>query len=266
MIAATATSPRGRTSSSTGRSCATSRRSSTDLASVEMHAIQTSGNCIRNITTDQFAGAAADEIIDPRPVAEILRQWSSLHPEFTYLPRKFKIAMTGAPNDRAAIRFHDIGLQATTNADGEIGWEVWVGGGLGRTPMIGKHDHALRAARAPARLSREHPARLQPLWPARQQVQGAHQDPRPRERHRHHPRAGRGGVRPREGRRADTCRRKSSTASPSLLRCAGLRAGQRRRIVDVAREKILEPGLWPLARAQPQCPPPARLCLASPSR
>src|SRR5688572_21604141 len=102
-----------------------------DLASVEMHAIQTSGNCIRNITTDQFAGAAADEIIDPRPVAEILRQWSSLHPEFLYLPRKFKIAMSGAPHDRAAIRFHDIGLQAATNAEGEIGWQVWVGGGLG---------------------------------------------------------------------------------------------------------------------------------------
>jgi len=121
-----------------------------ELASVEMHAIQTSGNCIRNITTDQFAGAAADEIIDPRPVAEILRQWSSLHPEFTFLPRKFKIAMTGAPNDRAAIRFHDIGLQAVANASGEIGWEVWVGGGLGRTPMIGKlinsfvpHEHLL---------------------------------------------------------------------------------------------------------------------------
>ena len=121
-----------------------------DLASVEMHAIQTSGNCIRNITTDQFAGATADEIIDPRPVAEILRQWSSLHPEFSYLPRKFKIAMTGAPNDRAAIRFHDIGLQAATNAEGEIGWEVWVGGGLGRTPMIAKqispfvpHEHLL---------------------------------------------------------------------------------------------------------------------------
>ncbi len=121
-----------------------------DLASVEMHAIQTSGNCIRNITTDQFAGAAADEIIDPRPVAEILRQWSSLHPEFTYLPRKFKIAMTGSPNDRAAIRFHDIGLQAATNPAGEIGWQVWVGGGLGRTPMIGKqispfvpHEHLL---------------------------------------------------------------------------------------------------------------------------
>jgi sulfite reductase (NADPH) hemoprotein beta-component len=109
-----------------------------ELASVEMHAIQTSGNCIRNTTTDQFAGAAADEIIDPRPVAEIIRQWSSLHPEFTYLPRKFKIAMTGSPNDRAAIRFHDIGLQAAVNAAGETGWEVWVGGGLGRTPMIGK--------------------------------------------------------------------------------------------------------------------------------
>jgi len=121
-----------------------------DLASVEMHAIQTSGNCIRNVTTDQFAGAAADEILDPRPVAEILRQWSSLHPEFSYLPRKFKIAITGAPHDRAAIRFHDIGLQAVANAAGEIGWEVWVGGGLGRTPIIGKminsfvpHEHLL---------------------------------------------------------------------------------------------------------------------------
>ena len=121
-----------------------------DLASVEMHAIQTSGNCIRNITTDQFAGATADEIIDPRPVAEILRQWSSLHPEFSYLPRKFKIAMTGSPSDRAAIRFHDIGLQATTNELGEVGWQVWVGGGLGRTPMIAKlingfvpHEHLL---------------------------------------------------------------------------------------------------------------------------
>ena len=109
-----------------------------DLASVEMHAIQTSGNCIRNITTDQFAGAAADEIIDPRPVAEILRQWSSLHPEFSYLPRKFKIAMSGGPHDRAAIRFHDIGLQAKVGDHGVVGWEVWVGGGLGRTPMIAK--------------------------------------------------------------------------------------------------------------------------------
>jgi len=109
-----------------------------ELGSVEMHSIQTSGNCIRNTTTDQFAGAAADEIIDPRPVAEIIRQWSSLHPEFSYLPRKFKIAMSGSPNDRAAIRFHDIGLQAAANAAGEIGWEVWVGGGLGRTPIVAK--------------------------------------------------------------------------------------------------------------------------------
>ncbi len=121
-----------------------------DLASVEMHAIQTSGNCIRNVTTDQFAGAAADEIIDPRPVAEIIRQWSSLHPEFIYLPRKFKIAMTGSPNDRAAVKFHDIGLMAQTNGSGEIGWAVYVGGGLGRTPMVGKlingfvpHEHLL---------------------------------------------------------------------------------------------------------------------------
>jgi sulfite reductase (NADPH) hemoprotein beta-component len=108
------------------------------LNEVEMHSIQTSGNCIRNISTDQFAGAAADEILDPRPMAEILRQWSSLHPEFSYLPRKFKFAMTGSPNDRAAIKFHDIGMKAVANAEGEIGWEVWVGGGLGRTPMIAK--------------------------------------------------------------------------------------------------------------------------------
>ena len=109
-----------------------------ELASVEMHAIQTSGNCIRNTTTDVFAGAAADEVIDPRPIAEIIRQWSSVHPEFTYLPRKFKIAITGAPNDRAAVKFHDIGLMASANAQGEIGWAVHVGGGMGRTPMIGK--------------------------------------------------------------------------------------------------------------------------------
>ena len=102
-----------------------------ELASVEMHAIQTSGNCIRNVTTDQFAGAAADEIIDPRPVAEIIRQWSSLHPEFSYLPRKFKIAITGAPQDRAAVKFHDIGLMATQNDAGDIGWRVFVGGGFG---------------------------------------------------------------------------------------------------------------------------------------
>jgi sulfite reductase (NADPH) hemoprotein beta-component len=108
-----------------------------DLAAVEMHAIQTSGNCIRNVTTDHWAGAAADELADPRPVAELLRQWSSLHPEFSFLPRKFKIAVTGSPHDRAASKVHDIGLRLHLNDKGEKGWEVVVGGGLGRTPMIG---------------------------------------------------------------------------------------------------------------------------------
>ena len=107
-----------------------------ELASVEMHAIQTSGNCIRNVTADHFAGAAEDEIEDPRPYAEILRQWSSVHPEFTFLPRKFKIAVTGAPNDRAAIQVHDIGYQIVRNAEGETGFAVYVGGGQGRTPMV----------------------------------------------------------------------------------------------------------------------------------
>jgi sulfite reductase (NADPH) hemoprotein beta-component len=107
------------------------------LADVEMHAIQTSGNCIRNVTTDHWAGAAADEIADPRPVGELIRQWSSLHPEFSYLPRKFKIAVTGAPHDRAAVKVHDIGLRLHRNDAGETGWEVIVGGGLGRTPMVG---------------------------------------------------------------------------------------------------------------------------------
>lgn len=106
------------------------------LADVEMHAIQTSGNCVRNVTADHFAGAAADEIEDPRPYAELLRQWSTDHPEFQFLPRKFKIAITGAPNDRAVTRAHDIGLRMVRNAAGEAGFEVMVGGGLGRTPMI----------------------------------------------------------------------------------------------------------------------------------
>ena len=109
-----------------------------DLASVEMHAIQTSGNCIRNITADHFAGIAPDEIDDPRPYCEIIRQWSTLHPEFSYLPRKFKIAVTGSPADRAASEVHDIGLHLKRDASGQIGFEVLVGGGLGRTPIIGK--------------------------------------------------------------------------------------------------------------------------------
>lgn len=109
-----------------------------DLADVGMHAIQTSGNCIRNVTSDQWAGVAADEVADPRPYAELMRQWSSLHPEFSYLPRKFKIAITGAHSDRAAIAFHDIGIQVLKNDAGEVGFDVYVGGGLGRTPMVGK--------------------------------------------------------------------------------------------------------------------------------
>ncbi len=107
-----------------------------DLATVEMHAIQTSGNCIRNISSDQYAGAAADEVADPRVWAELLRQWSSFHPEFSYLPRKFKIAVIASPEDRAAMRLHDIGIELVLR-NGELGGRVFVGGGMGRTPMIG---------------------------------------------------------------------------------------------------------------------------------
>lgn len=108
-----------------------------ELATVQMHAIQTSGNCIRNTTTDQFAGVARDELVDPRPWCEIIRQWSTFHPEFAFLPRKFKIAVNGAANDRAAIEVHDIGLEALRNEGGELGFRVSVGGGLGRTPIVG---------------------------------------------------------------------------------------------------------------------------------
>ncbi|HEY8537907.1 MAG TPA: nitrite/sulfite reductase, partial [Steroidobacteraceae bacterium] len=111
------------------------------LATVQMHAIQTSGNCIRNVTSDHFAGIAPDEIEDPRPWCEYIRQWATLHPEFSYLPRKFKIAVTGSPQDRAASRVHDIGLHLLRNERGEVGFEVIVGGGLGRAPMIG---HVIR--------------------------------------------------------------------------------------------------------------------------
>jgi sulfite reductase (NADPH) hemoprotein beta-component len=109
-----------------------------ELAGVEMHAIQTSGNCIRNVTSDQYAGAIADEVEDPRIISEIIRQWSTFHPEFTYLPRKFKIAVTGHEHDRAAIKLHDIGIVVKKNNAGEIGYEVHVGGGQGRTPFVAK--------------------------------------------------------------------------------------------------------------------------------
>jgi sulfite reductase (NADPH) hemoprotein beta-component len=109
-----------------------------ELATVEMHAMQTSGNCMRNVTSDHLAGVCVDEIEDPRPYCEIIRQWSTLHPEFAYLPRKFKFAVSGAEKDRAATQMHDIGLQLVRNAEGEVGFEVLVGGGLGRTPILGK--------------------------------------------------------------------------------------------------------------------------------
>ncbi|MDT7835174.1 nitrite/sulfite reductase [Aquabacterium sp. OR-4] len=107
------------------------------LAAVDMHGIQTSGNCIRNITSDALAGVAADELVDPRPYCELMRQWSTLHPEFAFLPRKFKIAVSGAAEDRAAIAWHDVGLQLKKNAAGEVGFQVLVGGGMGRTPITG---------------------------------------------------------------------------------------------------------------------------------
>ena len=112
-----------------------------ELATLQMHAIQTSGNCIRNTTTDQFAGVAHDEIIDPRPYCELIRQWSTFHPEFAYLPRKFKIAVNGSKEDRAATLVHDIGVHAVLNDAGEVGFRILVGGGLGRTPIVG---HVIR--------------------------------------------------------------------------------------------------------------------------
>ncbi|HUO91470.1 MAG TPA: nitrite/sulfite reductase [Rhizomicrobium sp.] len=108
-----------------------------DLATVEMHAIQTSGNCIRNVTADHFAGAARDELEDPRILAEIVRQWSTLHPEFSFLPRKFKIAVSGSEHDRAAVKFHDMGVEIIRNDEGRVGYRVYAGGGMGRTPYIG---------------------------------------------------------------------------------------------------------------------------------
>ena len=108
-----------------------------ELATVEMHGIQTSGNCVRNVTTDHFAGVSPDELVDPRPYCELLRQWSTFHPEFTFLPRKFKIAVSASAADRAAVQVHDIGLRVVRSADDALGFEVWAGGGLGRTPIIG---------------------------------------------------------------------------------------------------------------------------------
>ena len=147
-----------------------------ELATVQMHAIQTSGNSFRNVTTDHFAGVAQDEIVDSFVWCEILRQWSTFHPEFSYLPRKFKIAVNGAKADRAAVGVHDIGLHAVKHGD-QIGFRVLVGGGLGRTPIVG---HVIREFLPWPHLLTYLEAilqGLQPLRPARQHPQGAHQDP-----------------------------------------------------------------------------------------
>ena len=134
-----------------------------DLSKVQMHAIQTSGNCIRNITSDHLAGIDAEEVEDPRPWCEIIRQWASLHPEFLYLPRKFKIAVTGSENDRAAILAHDIGLRLVRNEKNqdEVGFQVIVGGGLGRTPVIGKSNQPISCETTFAHLFRSNTKSLQ---------------------------------------------------------------------------------------------------------
>ena len=165
-----------------------------DLASVEMHAIQTSGNCIRNVTADHFAGAAADEIVDPRPYAEILRQWSSAPSGILFLPRKFKIAVTGAERDRAAIQFHDIGLQVKRNAERRARLRRLCRRRAGPHADDRPRRSATSCPRRTCSPTRGDPARLQPLRPPRQQVQGAHQDPRPRDRRRGDRAPGRGGV------------------------------------------------------------------------
>ena len=196
-----------------------------ELAEVEMHAMQTSGNCIRNVTADHFAGAAADEIEDPRIWAEIIRQWSTLHPEFTFLPRKFKIAVTGSPNDRAAVKVHDIGLRMWRNDEGEVGFEVIVGGGLGRTPMIGKTSASSCRRTICCPISRRSCASTT-ARPARQSLQGAHQDPGARGRRREDARRGRGGVAADPRRRCWICRHETIEASRATSRRPICRRGR----------------------------------------
>ena len=225
------------------------------LAEVEMHCIQTSGNCIRNVTADHFAGVSADEVADPRPYAEILRQWSSLHPEFLFLPRKFKIAVTGAPVDRAAIQFHDIGYEVKRNAEGRARLRRLYRRRHGPHADARQEDPRLPAGRGPARLFRGDPARLQHARPPRQQVQGAHQDPRPRDRH--------GGDRARRSRPSSrrtataccACPRTRSAASPPISRRRPMRSGPPR-APSLERARLADPDLRPLGA--PQCEPPPR--------
>ena len=219
------------------------------LADVDMHGIQTSGNCIRNITSDCFAGVAADEIVDPRPYCEILRQWSTLHPEFAFLPRKFKIAVSGTLEDRAATAWHDIGLVLKKNEAGEIGFEVRVGGGMGRTPIIGTVIRDFLPWKRDPGLHRGDRPRLQPLRPARQHAtrRGSRSWSRPRGRS--------SSTRSRPSSR--TSASTTSTAAPHLLTdaeldrvsaCFELRA-RRRDAVDRRAPSISSPTPPPAARA-----------------
>ena len=189
-----------------------------------MHCIQTSGNCIRNVTADHFAGVAADEVADPRPYAEILRQWSSLHPEFLFLPRKFKIAVTGAPVDRAAIQFHDIGYEVKRNDEGRARLRRLYRRRHGPHPDARQEDPRLPARGGSARLFGGDPARLQHARTPRQQVQGAHQDPGPRDRHGGDRRGDRGRVRGDPRRRAAPARGGGRAASPPISRRRPMRS------------------------------------------
>jgi hypothetical protein len=225
------------------------------LADVGMHAIQTSGNTIRNVTADHFAGAAADEIEDPRPVAELLRQWSTDHPEFQFLPRKFKIAITGSPNDRAVTRAHDIGCGwcATTRRTG-------VRSDRRRRPRAhadGRQgDPRVPAQGGPAAVCRGHRQRLQPARAARQQVQGADQDHRPRERAGHDP--GFGGVKIRTN-QGGFCRVRSGTSctNRTSLRPARLQGGRPRRLRG---GQTRQPGVPVVVRHQPDRAQGTGLC------
>ena len=197
-----------------------------------MHAIQTSGNCIRNVTADHFAGATADEVADPRPYAEIIRQWSSLHPEFSFLPRKFKVAVTASPRDRAAIQVHDIGLHLKRLADGSLRFAVYVGGGQGRTPILAKlirddlpEADLLSYLEAVLRVYNLH-GRRDNIYKARIKILGA----RDRRRGLHARRWRRSGCasatarsscpRPRSSASTPTSRRPTSSAGRPRSRCA----------------------------------------------
>ena len=219
-----------------------------ELATVQMHAIQTSGNCVRNVTADHLAGIAPDEVDDPRPYCEIIRQWATLHPEFTYLPRKFKIAVTGAADRPRGLRGPR--RRACTwcaMRSGSLGFRVLVGGGLGRAPMIGQVIREFLPREQLLALPGGHPARLQPPGSPRQHPQGAHQDPRQGARHRALPRAGRGGVAGQPRARAAAAARGNRARAP-LLPAAALRDPRRHRCHRGARAAL--PGLVPLQHAR----------------